>query len=191
MKKSSVIVVFLLLFVLCDISAQQLFRGGEQNFQSRSGMVTPFSTQTPIDVYQQRQLFRSNINVEYHRRDNVSRPVHHNGDLVMGWQSQRAENSRLVLSNQSNGYYTQTPKSVNEAVAERVTYNSFPTINSKGEAMNSSEEGIVIETGSMQRLPEDWDDPNNPNVPVGDFLFPMLLLVGAYLSIRLFKGFNN
>ena len=186
MKKPSVIVVFLLLFV-CDISAQQLFRGGEQNFQSRSGMVTPFSTQTLIDVYQQRQLFRSNINVEYHRRDNVSRPVHHNGDLVMGWQSQRTENSRLVLSNQSNGYYTQTPKSVNEAVAERVTYNSFPTINSRGEVMSVATEEATVETGVQQQaFPDNWGEPG----PIGDFALPMLLLVAVYVLVR-FKGFSR
>ena len=191
MKKTLFVFLFLLALSFPELSAQQMFRDIESVSKSQSGMVVPFSTQVPTDVYKQRHIHRSNINVEYHRRDNVSRPVHHNGDLVMGWQSQRIDNSRLVFSNQSNGYYTQTPKSVNEVVAERVTYNSFPTINSKGEAMNISEEGSVVETGSMQRLPEDWDDPNNPNVPVGDFVFPMLLLVGAYLSIRLFKGFNN
>ena len=187
MKNSFVVLVFLLSFALCDISAQQAFSGVEQNPKSKSGMITPFSTQTPTDVYQQRHIQRSNINVEYHRRDNVSRPVHHNGDLVMGWQSQRTENSRLVLSNQSNGYYTQTPKSVNEAVAERVTYNSFPTINSRGEVMSVATEEATVETGVQQQaFPNNWGEPG----PIGDFALPMLLIVAVYVLVR-FKGFSR
>ncbi len=190
MKKSVFIILSLLLLVLSNLSAQQIFREDVQNFGGDRGMVTPFSTQTPIDVYQQRHIQRSNISVEYHRRDNVSRPVRSNHELVTSWQYQHSDNGRVVLGNQSNGVYTQTPKDVNSVVAQNVTYNSIPTINSKGEAMNISEEGSVVEIGSMQNLPENWDEPSNPT-PVGDILFPMLLLVGAYLSIRLFKGFNN
>ena len=185
MKKPSVIVVFLLLFV-CDISAQQLFRGGEQNFQSRSGMVTPFSTQTPIDVYQQRQLFRSNINVEYHRRDNVSRSVRGNHDIVTGWQNQRVDN-RLTVGGSSVSYYTQTPKMVNDAVVEKVTSNSFPSIDSKGDVISvASEEGVVETTGMAKAFPDDWGQPG----PIGDFALPMLLLVAVYVLVR-FKGFSR
>lgn len=187
MKKSYFIILSLLLLVLSDISAQQLFQGNVSNTRTSREMVAPFSNQTPVDVYQQRHVRRSNINVEYHRRDNVSRPAHHNGDLVMGWQSQRTENSRLVLSNQSNGYYTQTPKSVNEAVAERVTYNSFPTINSRGEVMNVATEEAAVETGVAQSLPGEWGEPG---LPIGDFALPMLLLVAVYVLVR-FKGFNR
>ena len=185
MKKPYFIILSLLLLVLSDISAQQLFQGSVSNTKTSREMVAPFSNQTPVDVCQQRHVRRSNINVEYHRRDNVSRLVHHNGDLVMGWQSQRIDNSRLVFSNQSNGYYTQTPKSVNEAVAERVTYNSFPTINSRGEVMSVATEEATVETGVVQSLPDDLPEPG---LPIGDFALPMLLLVVVYVLVR-FKGF--
>ena len=187
MKKTLFVFLFLLALSFPELSAQQMFRDIESVSKSQSGMVVPFSTQVPTNVYKQRHIHRSNINVEYHRRDNVSRPVHHNGDLVMGWQSQRIDNSRLVFSNQSNGYYTQTPKSVNEAVAERVTYNSFPTINSRGWVVSVESEEVVVETGGMQALPGNWGEPG---MPIGDFALPMLLLVGVYVLVR-FKGLNR
>ena len=102
MKKTLFVFLFLLALSFPELSAQQMFRDIESVSKLQSGMVVPFSTQVPTDVYKQRHIHRSNINVEYHRRDNVSRPVHHNGDLVMGWQSQRIDNSRLVFSDRKS-----------------------------------------------------------------------------------------
>lgn len=184
MKNSSVVLVFLLLFALCDISAQQVFSGVEQSPKSKSGMITPFSTQTPTDVYQQRHIQRSNINVEYHRRDNVSRPVAGNYDIVIGLQNQRVDN-RLTIGSSSVGSYTQTPKMVNDAVAEKVTSNSFPMIDSKGNVIDEASEEGVVETGMAKALPGEWPEPG---MPIGDFAFPMLLLAGAYLLARSVKN---
>lgn len=184
MKNSSVVLVFLLLFALCDISAQQAFSGVEQSPKSKSGMITPFSTQTPTDVYQQRHIQRSNINVEYHRRDNVSRPVAGNYDIVTGLQNQRVDN-KLTIGSSSVGSYTQTPKMVNDAVAEKVTSNSFPMIDSKGNVIDEvSEEGVVETNGMAKVFPDDWGQPG----PIGDIAFPMLLLAGAYLLVRSVKN---
>lgn len=187
MKKSVFIILSLLLLVLSNLSAQQIFREDVQNFGGDRGMVTPFSTQTPIDVYQQRHIQRSNISVEYHRRDNVSRPVRSNHELVTSWQYQHSDNGRVVLSNQSNGVYTQTPKDVNSVVAQNVTYNSIPTINSRGEVIAIEGEEAVIETGAVQSLPGSWGEPG---LPLGDFVLPMLLLVAVYVLVR-FKGLNR
>lgn len=159
MKKTLFVFLFLLALSFPELSAQQMFRDIESVSKSQSGMVVPFSTQVPTDVYKQRHIHRSNINVEYHRRDNVSRPVHHNGDLVMGWQSQRIDNSRLVFFESIEWILHTNAKSVNEAVAERVTYNSFPTINSRGEVVSVESEEVVVETGGMQALPGDWGEP--------------------------------
>ena len=188
--KFLLIVVLFLCFGDVNLSAQVVF--GTQKAPkviSREGMVTPFSTQVPADVYQSHQMRRrSNINIQYKQRSEVSQPISRGAEIINGVEAHRNE-SRVVLNGgASDSYYTQTPKSVDAEKVTTVTYNSFPTIDSKGEAMNISEEGSIVETGSKQNLPGDWSEPGGP---IGDFVFPMLLLVGAYLSIRTIKGFNN
>ncbi len=178
-----------ILFAVFDVTAQQLFEKTQSNSVTTKGMVAPFSTQSPDDVYNSRHLQRSKIRIQYNRRDAFSAPVSRRTEIVDG-VVRHHDHSSVMLNAPTNTYYTQTPQKATADVATTVAYNSFPTINSKGEAMNISEESSVVEIGSMQNLPEDWDEPSNPT-PVGDILFPMLLLVGAYLSIRLFKGFNN
>ena len=185
MKKTLFVFLFLLALSFPELSAQQMFRDIESVSKSQSGMVAPFSTQVPTDVYKQRHIYRSNINVEYHRRDNVSRPVAGNHEIVAGWQNQQVD-SRLTLGSSSVSYYTQTPKMVDAAVAEKVAYNSFPTINSRGEVISVATEESTIETGLVQSLPGNWGEPG---MPIDDFALPMLLLVGVYVLVR-FKCFN-
>lgn len=182
MKKTLFVFLFLLALSFPELSAQQMFRYIESVSKSQSGMVVPFSTQVP---YKQRHIHRSNINVEYHRRDNVSRPVAGNHEIVAGWQNQQVD-SRLTLGSSSVSYYTQTPKMVNVAVVEKVAYNSFPTINSRGEVISVAAEEAIVETREAQSLPGNWGEPG---MPIGDFALPMLLLVGVYILVR-FKCFN-
>ena len=187
MKKPFFVFLFFLLLPLFELSAQQVFSDIDKGVNLRGDMVAPFSTQTPIDVYQQRHVHHFNIKVEYHRRDNVSRPVRCDHDIVTGWENQRVDN-RLTIGSSSVSYYTQTPKMVDAAVAEKVAYNSFPTIDSKGEVISEGVEDAVVETGMKQALPSDWSEPG---MPIGDFVFPMLLLVGFYFSFLVINGFKN
>ena len=191
MKKSSFVFAFLFLFILLDLSAQQPMFGStfKNTNVNREGMVSPFSSQIPSDIYQRRDVFHhSDINIKYQPRPEVSRPTHYKHDIVIGLQNQNRIN-QVALWQSSNEYYTRTPQKINLPVEQKVTYNSFPTINSKGEvvAEETTPESIV-EIGPQQRLPGNWSEPG---MPIGDFLLPMLLFVLIYISFRFLKGFNN
>lgn len=187
--RSVVLICYVLLACAMSVSAQAFERTRFANVQPgitmRKGMVEPFSSQMPIDVYQSRHLHRSNVKVGYQYRNNVSQPEMRRVEIVSGAQRYH-QDSRMVLSGaQNNGYYTRTPQRM-EITETKVAYNSFPTINSRGEVVSAESEETVVETGMAQALPGNWAEPG----PIGDFVLPMLLLVGVYILVR-FKGFNR
>ena len=189
-RSSVLLVCFVLFGGVMSVSAQIFDRTQSANVYSRNilrrGMVEPFSSQMPIDVYQSRYNHRSDVKVGYQYRNSVSQPEMRRVEIMSGVQKYQSD-SRMVLSGaQNNGYYTYTPQRM-EATESKVTYNSLPTINSRGEVVSVESEEAVVETDGMQALPGNWGEPG---MPIGDFALPMLLLVGVYVLVR-FKGFNR
>ena len=188
----SVLLICCVLFVTVKGVSAQIFEKKKYfvNVQSgitlRKGMVEPFSSQMPIDVYQSRHIHHSDVKVGYQYRNSVSHPEMRRIEIVSGVQKYQSD-GRIALSGvQNNGYYTHTPQRI-ETTESKVTYNSLPTINSRGEVVSVESEEVVVETGGMQALPGNWGEPG---MPIGDFALPMLLLVGVYVLVR-FKGFNR
>ena len=188
--RSVVLICYVLLACAMSVSAQAFERTQPANVQPgitmRKGMVEPFSSQMPVDVYQSRHIHHSDVKVGYQYRNSVSHPEMRRIEIVSGVQKYQSD-SRIALSGvQNNGYYTHTPQRI-ETTESKVTYNSLPTINSRGEVVSVESEEVVVETGGMQALPGNWGEPG---MPIGDFALPMLLLVGVYVLVR-FKGFNR
>lgn len=189
-RSSVLLVCFVLFGGVMSVSAQIFDRTQTTNVQLRNrlrrGMVEPFSSQMPIDVYQSRYNHRSDVKVGYQYRNSVSQPEMRRVEIMSGVQKYQSD-SRMVLSGaQNNGYYAYTPQRM-EATESKVTYNSLPTINSRGEVVSVESEEAVVETDGMQALPGNWGEPG---MPIGDFVLPILLFVGVYVLVR-FKGFNR
>ncbi len=165
-----------------------MFASMYQTYNSnRNGMVAPFSSQFPSYVYQRMDIFHSHVNIKYQPRTDVSRPTHYKHDIVIGLQQQN-RNNQIQLSRSSSDFYTRTPQKVNLPIEQKVTYHSFPTINSKGDVIAEETADPIVETGPQQRLPGNWGEPG---MPIGDFLFPMLLFSVIYSFVRVIRNFKK